>query len=87
MVLSSLVAERRAEQSLDSKLRETGPGGSVSRFLAKYGNVRTKAAYAVELGAVSPLADGLGLLRAGPRMKWLCLPSAYPPKERYELRV
>ena len=42
-------AEKKSEQSLASKLREIGPSRAVTRFFQKYGNVRTKATYAVEL--------------------------------------
>ena len=42
-------AERKAEQSLASKLREIGPNRAVGRFLQKHGNIRTKATYALEL--------------------------------------
>jgi integrase len=61
-------AERKAEQSLASKLREIGPSPAVDRFLRKYGNVRTKATYALELAlylrwlkskGVSTSPDGL----------------------------
>ena len=41
--------ERKAAQSLASKLREIGPSPAVDRFLRKYGNTRTKATYALEV--------------------------------------
>ncbi|MGD0476930.1 MAG: hypothetical protein ABSB29_02045 [Nitrososphaerales archaeon] len=49
VVFRRVGAEKRAENSLRSKLKESGPGRSVDLFLNRYGNIRTKATYAIEL--------------------------------------
>jgi hypothetical protein len=49
LLLGSVGVERKAEQSLASKLREIGPSKAVARFLQKHRNVRTGATYALEL--------------------------------------
>lgn len=43
-----LTAEQKAQNALNMKLKEIGPSEAVSRWLSKYGSVRTRAAYAVE---------------------------------------
>ena len=41
--------EKKAEVSLRSKLEEMGPSRAVQTWLRDFGNVRTKATYALEL--------------------------------------
>jgi len=44
-----MLVEQKAERAVASRLREIGPSKSVSRFLQKHGNIRTKAVYVSEL--------------------------------------
>jgi hypothetical protein len=44
-----MTADGKAEAALKAFLEEIGPSKAVSRFLANYGNVRTRCCYAGEL--------------------------------------
>lgn len=62
-----MTAEKKAQKALDGFLAEIGPSKAVERFLSGYGNVRTKAVYACELGLYFRWLKGVVVLGATSR--------------------